>query len=130
MMNKNKGQVLVAFILLLPVLFMFMGLIVDVGYLYIEKRHIDNNVKDVLEFGLTHIEQDTNIIKNKIKKQLDLNIDDIKNLDIKVENQIIEVKLEKSKKSIFSVIFSKFEYKISSDYRGYINEEEIVIRKA
>ena len=129
MMNKNKGQVLVAFILLLPVLFMFMGLLVDVGYLYIEKRIVDNNVKDALEFGLNSTEQDTSVIKNKIKNQLHLNVDEIKILDITMENQIIEVKLEKVKKSIFSVIFSKFEYKISSHYRGYINEEEIVIRK-
>ena len=130
MMNNNRGQVLIAFILLLPVLFMFMGLLIDVGYLYIEKRSVDNNIKDALEYSLKYIEQDDNTIENKIKNQLKLNIDKINSLDIKIENKIIDVKLEKVKESIFSVIFSKFEYKISSHYRGYINDEEIIIRKA
>ena len=125
-MNR-KGQALVAFVLLLPIMFMLIGLIIDCGYLYIEKRNVDNNIKDALEYGLKHIEEDN--IENKIKKQLNLNIEEIEILNISINNKIIEVELEKSKKSIFTLVFSKYKYEISSHYRGYIKEDEIIIRK-
>lgn len=127
-MNK-KGQVLIAFVLLLPVIFMLAGLIIDCGYLYIEKRNVDNNIKDALEYGLKNIEEDTNILEQKLKNQLNLNIENIKKMNIKINNKIIEIELEKSKKGVFTLIFFKSEYKISSHYKGYINDDEIVIRK-
>ena len=125
-MNK-RGQVLVAFVLLLPIMFMLIGLVIDCGYLYIEKRNIDNNVKDALEYGLKHI--DSNNIEDKMKKQLSLNIKEIEKLDVSISDKIIEIELEKSKKSIFTLVFSKHKYQISSHYKGYIKEEKIVIRK-
>ena len=124
-MNK-KGQVLVAFVLLLPILFMIMGIFVDSGYLYIEKRNVDNNIKDALEYGLKNMEEN---IEVKIKKQLNLNIEDIEKLDININDEIIEIELEKNKKSIFSLVFSKCQYNISSHYKGYIKEDKIIIRK-
>ena len=125
-MNK-RGQVLVGFVLLLPIMFMLIGLIIDCGHLYIEKRNVDNNIKDALEYGLKHIEEEN--IENKIKKQINLNIEEIEKLDISINDEIIEIELEKSKKSIFTIVFSKHKYDISSHYKGYIKEEEMVIRK-
>ena len=125
-MNR-RGQVLVAFILLLPIIFMLIALIIDCGYLYIEKRNVDNNIKDVIKYGLKNIEVDG--IENKLKNQLYFNIEEIEKLNIKINNKIIEIELEKSKKSIFTLVFSKYKYKITSHYKGYINEEKIVIRK-
>ncbi len=127
-MNK-KGQVLIAFILLLPIIFMFLGLLIDCGYLLLEKRNVDNNTKDALKYGLKIVDEDEKIVESKIKKQLNSNIEDVKKLDIKIENKIIEINVEKTKKSIFTVIFSRYEYLITSHYRGYINENKIVIRK-
>ena len=106
---------------------MLIGLIIDCGYLYIEKRNVDNNVKDVLEYGLKHIDEEN--IENKIKGQLNLNIEDIEKLNISINDKKIEIQLEKSQNSIFTLVFSKYKYDISSHYKGYINEDEIVIRK-
>lgn len=116
-----------AFVLLLPILFMLMGLIIDCGYLYIEKRNVDNNIKDALKYGLEHIEDDN--VENKIKKQLNLNIEEIDKLNITINDKIIEIQLEKSKNSIFTLIFSKYKYNITSHYKGYENSDEIIIRK-
>ena len=125
-MNK-RGQVLVAFVLLLPIVFMLIGLIIDCGYLYIEKRNIDNNIKEALEYGLKNIKEEN--IENKIQKLLNINIEEIEKLDITINDKIINIKLEKSKKSIFTLVFSKYNYEISSHYKGYIKEEKIIIRK-
>lgn len=126
-MNR-KGQVLVAFIILLPVLFIVFALIIDLGNLYIEKRKIDNNIKDVIEYSLNNIEENKDL-ENKIKNQLNLNIDNIQYLDIKINDKIIEIKLEKTNNSIFSTILNVSNLKISSHYKGYINDDKIVIRK-
>jgi len=128
-MKNNQGQVLVTFVLLLPILIMFFGLTLDCGYLYIEKRNVDNNVKDALKYGLNNISEDTHIIENQIKKQLNLNIDDIKNINVIISEQTIEIEIDKIQKSIFTMLFSNYNYKISSHYRGYINEKELVLRK-
>ena len=128
MLNK-KGQVLIAFVLLLPVMFMLAGLIIDCGYLYIEKRNIDNNIKDAIEYGLKNIEEDSPVLEQKIKNQLNINISDIKNINIKINSKAIEIELQKSKKGIFTLIYSKSEYKISGHYKGYIYDDEIVVRK-
>lgn len=129
MMKNNKGQILISFILLLPVLFMIFGLLVDCGYLFIEKRNVDNNVKDALRYGLDNLSLEENILESKIKKILNTNIENVEKINIKIENNIIEIEVNSIKKSIFTVIFSKYEYKISAHYRGYINDTETVIRK-
>lgn len=127
-MNK-KGQVLVAFVLILPLLLMFSTLIVDVGYLYIEKRNVDNNVKDAIEYGLKNIDEDNIYLKNKIENQIKLNIDDIEVLKVNIENSIIEIELVKRKNSIFAYIFSNTKYEVSTHYRGYIDKEKFILRK-
>lgn len=127
-MNK-KGQVLIAFVLLLPVLFMFMGLIIDCGYLYLEKRNIDNNIKDVIKYGLKNNLEEQDVLESKIKKQLNLNIENIDKLNIILEDSTIEIELTKRKKGIFTLIFSRGEYLITSHYKGRINDREIKIRK-
>lgn len=129
MMKNNKGQVLVAFVLMLPIIIMFCGLIIDCGYLFIEKRKVDNNIKDAITYGLNNIELEEEVIRAKITKILNVNIDDISTLEINIENKSVDINLEKYKKGIFTNIFSKQEYKISSHYKGYINEDKIVIRK-
>lgn len=124
-MNR-KGQVLVAFIILLPLLFMVMAIIIDLGNLYVQKRNIENNVKDVLKYSLSNLEDIE--LETKIRNQLNLNIDDIDNLNIKIKDEIIEIKLEKTKKGIFNSIIKK-PYEISIHYKGYIKEEQIVVQK-
>ena len=52
---NSKGQVLVLFMLLLPLVFMMLALIIDTGLLYIEKRHVDLVVKDTTEYGIKTI---------------------------------------------------------------------------
>lgn len=123
-MNK-KGQVLVAFILMLPILIMFSGLLIDIGYSFIEKRNIDNNIKSTIKYSLNNLDLDTNVLENKIKKILNLNIKNIKNLEVTIINDKIDIKLKTTKKSIF---YSK-EYKIESHYSGYKNNEKITLRK-
>ena len=127
-MNK-KGQVLVAFVLILPLILMFGSLIVDVGYLYIEKRDVDNNIKDAIKYGLKNINEDNNYLKYKIENQIKLNIDNIDILNVNIDNNMIEIKLTKKKESVFAYIFSNAKYEISTHYRGYNDKNNFILRK-
>ena len=124
-MNR-KGQVLVAFVILLPLLFIVLALIIDLGNLYIEKRNVENNIKDALKYSLNNLEDST--LETKIRNQLNLNIDNVSFLKIEINDKIIEIKLKKNIKGIFTSVLNK-SYTISSYYKGYIKDEEIIIRK-
>ncbi|MGE5455658.1 MAG: TadE/TadG family type IV pilus assembly protein [Ignavibacteriales bacterium] len=126
-MHNKRGQVLITFILLLPILFMLAAIIIDGGLLFNEKRKVDNTVKEALEYGVDHIDE-AEIITN-IKKLINQNISDIKTLNVQIDGEIIIIELKKIKDSIFSFIFGKNDYNIESNYRAYEDNNDIVIKE-
>lgn len=125
---NNKGQTLVAFIILLPVLIMVFALIIDLGLLSIEKRKIDNEIKSTITYGLKNIESDN--LDLKLRKLILKNIDNINNEDIKIriENNYIKISLSVERKSIFKII-GKEKYDINSSYIGIVDNNKIKIEK-
>lgn len=125
---NNKGQTLVAFIILIPVLIMIFTLVVDLGLLSIEKRKIDNEIKSTITYGLKNIETDN--LDLKLRNLLIKNIEDIdnKNIEIKIENNYIKITLIKEKTSLFKLI-GKDKYEINSSYVGIIQNKRIKIEK-
>jgi len=121
---NNKGQVLVLFALLLPLILMCVGLVVDTGLLYVEKRKVDLIVKDTVEYGVSNIDSVTD---EKLSALLNKNIDNIKTKEIKIENGIVTITVSLQKKSIFSVIFGIDRYEIKSTYKGMIENNELKI---
>ncbi len=122
-MNK-KGQVLVLFALLLPLILMCVGLVIDTGLLYVEKRKIDSVVKDTVEYGVNNIESVTD---EELSILLNKNIENIKTKEIKIENGIVTITVSLQKKSIFSVIFGTDRYEIKSTYKGMIENSKLKI---
>jgi len=126
-MSNNRGQTLVVFILLLPIFLMIAAIIVDSGILFNEKRKIDNTVKEALTYGINHITEEEVI--NDIKKLINKNISDVKKLDVEINNEIIIIELKKIKESVFSFIFEKYSHDIESSYRGYKDNNDIIIKE-
>lgn len=119
---NNKGQTLVIFIIILPVLLMIFTLIVDLGFLHIEKRNIDNNVYDSVEYYLDNI-TDQNI-ENKVNKLLNKNIKDIDDIVINETDEYIEIKVSKTRKSLFSIITKDNDITIT--YKGIKESKKII----
>lgn len=120
---NNKGQVLVTFILLLPLFLMLTVFIIDIGLLYTESKKIESNIKEAIEYGLTTKDPD---IKTNINKLLYSNIDDINSSNITIENNIITINITKNKKPIFNL---KNKINISITYKGYIDNNKIIYEK-
>ncbi len=70
---NNKGQALIEFIIILPILLLILFSVVDFGNIYSTKLNIENTSNDIIE--LINKETDINSIRNLYK-----------NIDIKVIN--------------------------------------------
>ena len=122
-MKNNRGQTLVAFLLVLPVLCMLCGFVFDIGLLNIEKRRMENVVKDTIQYGLKHQEEEA--IRKNLEVLLNQNLEDISNQEILIEENRIEIDLSKKQKSLYSIMTGKKIYTLNVHYTGYQNEEGI-----
>ena len=120
-MLNNKGQVLVIFVILLPIFLIILTGIVDVALLNIEKKKLDNNTHDAVEFYLDNYD-DSNV-ENDTKELLNKNLKDI-NITIKDNGETLTIKVIKKYKSIYSVISKNEE--IVSIYTGNKETKKII----
>lgn len=95
MIKNKKGQALVEFVLILPILILILLAIIDIGVIFIKKSELENTTTDIIEIwkqensSIENLEQllvkeglETNIIKNttttfitiKIKQKISLAI--------------------------------------------------------
>lgn len=123
-MKNHNGQVLIAFVLILPILLMCVGFVIDTGLLYIEKRKLDNVVKDTVEYGINHIDT---VTKENLTKMLYKNIDELSVVNIDMTDVKLEVQASYHYKSIFASLFEKNDYEISSHYKGIKTNNNIKI---
>lgn len=127
-MNNTKGQVLVLFCILLPILLLLVAIIVDVGFAYYEKRKIEHVMKDTIVYALDHITEEKTILKTNMAHLLNENIDDIYEIVIKIEENNVELHIEKRLKGLFS--FMKIPYQmIKLQYKGTSVDGIYKIRK-
>lgn len=124
---NSKGQVLVCFVIFLPILFMMIALIVNLGFFALDKRKIENTVKDAIKYGLKHI--DENNIEGTLQELVKQNIDDVLEKDVLVivDNSYVRVKVTKNYEGIFKYLSNDQTLKIS--YIGNIQDGKIIISK-
>ena len=115
---NNKGQVLIIFVILIPILILVMSMIVNIGYLQIEKKNIDNTVRDALEFYLNSSDTDKDILaKELINKNIATN-----NISIDETEFYVEISVSAPVKGILN----KNEDKYNVTYRGYKDTLKII----
>ena len=118
---NSKGQVLVIFIILLPILLMIMSLIIDLGLLYIEKRNISNNLKDAIVYYLDNIDKQD--VKDNTILLLNKNIDNIK-IKIDENDEYIIINIRKDRKGINNIL--KLNNEINITYKGNKINKDII----
>lgn len=123
-MNK-RGQVLVVFLIALPLILLIFASIVDNGYTYIAKRKIENEVKQAIRYRFD-TEDDVNIIESKIKSNLEKYDTENK---VFISENYIKIELVYERKNIFDLLLNKSATKISIHYNGTLENGEVVIRK-
>lgn len=119
---NNKGQTLVIFVILIPILLIMLTLIVDLGFLYIEKRNISNNVYDSVEYYLDNINDID--INEKVKVLLNKNISNIETIDISETDEYIEINVLKTRRSLYSIITNSTDINVT--YKGIKESKKII----
>ena len=120
---NNKGQALVVFVILLPVILLLMAGIVDIGNFLATKNEYENEVKSAIKYGMKHLDEDNT---QKLYRLLDSNIDGDK--EVIIQNNTIKISVTASKESLFKKIID-FDYQIDISYLGYMDNGKVKIRK-
>lgn len=94
----HRGQTLVSFALILPILVMLFALVIDTGYTYLEDKKLKDSVLIGLKYGMKHYEEDP---KTEIRDIITENVDGLSMLNIYTEGNQIKIQAHKPKKRIF-----------------------------
>ena len=119
----NKGQSLIFFVLILPIIILFFVFLIDVTSYELNHNHIKNTIIDNLKVILNNDEKDTNKIIGVIKS----NIDDSDVDAIILENEI-EIDVSYKHKSFSKKLISN-EPTVNYHYCGNYENKEIKNKK-
>lgn len=111
---NNKGQVLVLFVIILPIILLLLIMTIEVGDIYLDKEKTKNTIKEIIRDNL---KQEPN--SEKINTLINQNIKDIEEKNIFISEDEIRIYISQNKKLLGRNL--KLEYKIKG-----IKENEII----
>ena len=117
-MNK-RGQSLITFVLILPLLVFFAAFFIDSMKMTLERKKIDgiviSNMKIVLDKNIKDEEKIVNVIKEN---------DETLDVLVNIESDNLEIKVHGKKKNIFGNIFKIKYLDLNFDYcANYVDKE-------
>ena len=124
-MNKlnNKGQSLVMFILIIPILLLIMILVIDLGNIIVTKTHLDNTNYLVIDYALDHLEEED--LESKVLGLIKANNGGGLETKIDISNDKI---LVTTRKEVKGLLTNSIKIKtIISNYEGYIKDDKKII---
>lgn len=120
---NNKGQVLVLFILILPIFILLLAALIEIGDLLVYQNKLEKNSKYIIEYGLDNIEDLA--LKTKLEKLNQENLNG--KAKIIVDEEWIVVEVKEKKENVFS--FINIPLTIEFSYKGTKNGEKTIITK-
>lgn len=108
---NNKGQVLILFLILMPIILLLIGSCIELGSLYINKLHFEKVTKSII---INDIEEKE---KNDIINIYTSNDIKIESLDINYGDEV-NIKASAKVKSILGKLINKDYYVIKVDITG------------
>lgn len=119
---NNKGQTLIIFVIVLPVLLLFTAFFIDLSLVSLNHNKIDGSIRDNLEIILKDNIKD----ENKIKKVFQENKINISKITI-TDNEI-EIDVNQQIDSLFGNIVKFKIYRIEETYIGNYQTNKINVR--
>ena len=117
-MNK-KGQSLVIFVLILPVIALLIAFFIDSSISIMEKNRLEGIIKSNMNEALNSNIYDAEKIKEAIKTNDDIYV------SVSIENDKLEIKANSNKKSVFGNILNFDYYKLEFNYCANYNDKKI-----
>lgn len=123
---NNKGQSLILFVLLIPVIFLILMMIYDIGSMVLLKNELNDINYMVMDYGVRHMEDENIVdtlhdlvIKNKHDANVTIQIDDNK-LYVDINDNI------NNRLSLFNKMNT---FLVKSSYVGYMEDDKKIIKK-
>lgn len=126
-MLNNRGQSLILFVIVLPIILLIAILVIDVGRVIVRKQELSNISNIVLDYGLDNLEQDD--ISNELLELVKLNDSEIDEINIFIDDNKIKLELKDSVNGLFSNIEDISVFNVKSSYVGYLENENKRIEK-
>lgn len=121
-MNK-RGQTLIIFVMLIPIILTMAALVIDVGLLYYKK----NEYTGIVEESIKEYFKDEDILS--AKETLTLNGVSLDDTEINVSDNEITITLDTKVDSIFGKVIRINEYEIKVSRVGTKDKERVIISK-
>lgn len=124
---NNKGQSLVLFVMTVPIIFMLLFMVYDIGNMILLKQTLNNINYLALDYGLDNIDNEN--ITSKLNNVILKNKNDIDKININIHDNKIYIDLEDNIDTRISLIKSINVFNIKSSYVGYIQDDKKIIER-
>ena len=121
---NNRGQSLVTFVLIIPILFLIFLMVYNIGNMILLKNELNDINHIVIDYGLNNIEEEDIIIK--MEELVKKNKNNIDNISINIEDNKIYVILEDSIDTNMSI---NGLFRVKSSYVGYLDNDKKIIER-
>lgn len=120
----SKGQTLIIFVLILPILLLLFALIWEVGNLGFTINKYETEIEDTIKYGLNHLDDENleEVLTNLLKANLDGKI------SVEINNQTIQVNVKQKYDAMFNNLLNH-KFDIDLTYNGYIENKKLIIQK-
>ena len=116
-MLNNKGQSLVLFVIVLPILLLILILVLDIGKAITLKKEL-NNINDIaMDYGLNNLNKEN--LEEELFNLIKLNNNDIDKVVVSLDNEKIYIKMEEKIDGVFTNFIDIPIFNINLSYVGY-----------
>ena len=117
---NNKGQSLVMFIVLIPIVLLVFTLVYDVGNAIYEKERLSNTNYMTIEYALDNI---NNVNENDLIELIMKNNSNLSSISVIIDNNVINIKISKNIRGIIGKMFDFDLIEARSEYTGKLTSD-------
>ena len=121
-MLNNRGQSLVLFVIILPIILLILLFVIDIGQAINLKLELDNINNIALDYGLDYLFNDDLVYE--LEELIKTNKQDIDSVNINVEDNKIYIDMNEQYDGILSSLINVSIFDIKTSYVGYIENDE------
>lgn len=124
-MHNNKGQSLVMFVLILPIILMILVMVVYIGKMMLLRSSLNNINYIAMDYGLDNLDREN--IVGDIEEVIYKNKSDIDSVSVLIDGGKIQITL-KDNVDLLILKNSQIFY-VKSSYVGYISNNKKIIER-
>ena len=124
---NNKGQTLVMFVMILPILLMIIMMVIDIGKMVQRREELDSINYILVDYGLDNIE--INNLEDKLREILDKNDKSIDIVKINIDKESLEVEVILRDKVDLLILKDNKLFRVKSDYIGRVVDNKKIIER-